>query len=437
MSGTREGARRLMPASALPLAYYATAHAGFAAGLAVLVVDPSLPGTSFYHPRLVALVHLLTLTWITGSILGSIYIVAPLALRIPMVVRPTDWVAFAGFVAGAAGMVAHFWIGTYDGMAWSATLVLLPIARAGWLLARGRRESAAPPAVLLHVALAFFNILAAAALGILLGVNRTRGFMTLSPLAATFAHAHLAAIGWGAMLVIGLSYRLIPMMLPAAMPKGSWLASSAVLLETGLLVVVAALPANSGWIGAGALLVVAGFASFVMQLRRALQNKLPRPPALPKRDWSTWQTHAAFLWLLVALGLGILLSTNAGRESRLTMMWVYGVAGLVGFLGQIIPGIAGRLFPMYAWYRAFAKKGSPPDCAAHDLPDPRFARPIFLAWAIGVPSLAWGLATAVPPLIAIGAAALLVAVLLGAGYMRHMLRAAQRSTAADAPRPRI
>ena len=426
MTPADTSARALMPASALPLAYYLTAHAGFAGALVTLIVDPTLPGASFYHPRFVAVVHLLTLAWITGSILGSLSVVAPLALRIPMVVRRTDWMAFAGFVAGVVGMVGHFWIGTYDGMAWSAALVLLPIARAGWLLARGRHHSSAPPAVLLHVALAFFNIFAAAALGMLIGVNRTRGFVTWSPLAAMYAHAHLAAIGWAVMLVIGLSYRLIPMMLPAAMPTGRSLALSAILLESGLVVIFVALLTNSAWLLAGAILVVAGIAAFVVQLRGALTHKLPRPPALPKRDWSTWQTHAAFFWLLVTLVLGLVLSTNAGGDSRLLMMWIYGVAGLVGFVGQIIPGIAGRLFPLYAWYRAFAKKGAPPDRSAHALPTPRFARPVFIAWMLGVPLLAWGLAVSGHGLIRTGAASLLFAVVVGAVYMAHMLRAAAR-----------
>lgn len=60
LDSTRPGAA-LMPASAIPLAYYAYAHGALVLGLIALVVDPSLPGTSFYHPRMVALVHVLTL----------------------------------------------------------------------------------------------------------------------------------------------------------------------------------------------------------------------------------------------------------------------------------------------------------------------------------------------------------------------------------------
>ena len=135
-------------------------------------------------------------------------------------------------------MIAHFWINTYDGMAWSAGLVSAAVARVAARAWWGLRQSVAPWPVLLHVALAFFNILAAAGLGITIGLDRTRGFLGVSPLAAMFAHAHVAAVGWATMMVVGLSDRLIPMMFPAAMPRGRWLALSAMLIEIGLVVLV-------------------------------------------------------------------------------------------------------------------------------------------------------------------------------------------------------
>jgi len=139
------GARRdLVPSSAIPLAYFGLAHAGLAAALGVLAIRPELPGGFFYHPKMVALVHLVTIAWLTGSILGAFHIVAPLALRLPMPVRRAEWAGFAAFAAGAIGMVAHFWIGTYDGMAWSAGLVTAAIAWVGFRAARGMRDSAAP-----------------------------------------------------------------------------------------------------------------------------------------------------------------------------------------------------------------------------------------------------------------------------------------------------
>jgi hypothetical protein len=412
----------LTPASAIPIAYFAFAHICLGSALLALVVWPGLPGASFYQPRMVALVHLVTLGWISGSILGAFYIVGPLALRLPMPVGRADWTAFWVFATGTTGMVSHFWIHTYDGMAWSAVLVMSAIAWVGWRAARGLPGSAAPWPVALHVVLAFLNVLAAAALGIVLGLHRTRGFLHVSPVATMFGHLHLAAVGWATMMVVGLSYRLIPMMLPAAMPTGSILALSAVLIEGGLVVLVVALVVLPAWVPAGAVLIIGGLASFVVQVRRTLRRRLPRPPALPKRDWSTWQTHMALVWLLTAAGFGMALSLGTAAASHMALMWLYGAAGLVGFLSQIVVGMQGRLVPLYAWYRAFAARGAPPERAANTLPSSPFARAIFMAWGLGVPGLAWGLAMANKPAIAAAAASLLAGLCIGAIYMARLIR---------------
>lgn len=424
-----------MPSSALSLAYYFFAYAGFGAALLVLGIDPSIPGTSFYQPRLIALVHLLTLGWLTGSILGSLYIVGPLVLQIPMRVGKADWIAFGSFVFGASGMVSHFWINTYDGMAWSALLVTGAVTWVGGRVVRGLRGARIPWAVGLHIVLAFLNILAAAALGIVIGFDRSRGFLPVSPLAAVFAHAHIAAVGWVTMLVIGLAYRLIPMMLPAAMPAGRSLALSAILLQIGLVVLAISLVLNAGREWLGALFIVGGVVSFVAHVRRMVARRLPRPPALPTRDWSTWQIHLALTWLLVAVASGVVLSIGAPESYRLPLMWTYGVTGLVGFLAQMVAGMQGRLVPLYAWYRAYAATGTPPGRAAHALPSSAFARSIFLCWTAALPLFVWGLARADQFAIRAGALALLAGVGLGGAYLVFMVRRAGHGSSARRVHP--
>lgn len=421
--------RALTPSSAIPLVYFGLAHLLLAGGLAVLVATPDLPGGFFYHPKMIALVHVVTLGWITSSMLGSFYVVAPLALGLPMPVSWRDWTGFSAFAIGTIGMVAHFWIGTYDGMAWSAGMVVLAALYPGARAIGGLRLSTAPRAIAIHVGLAFANFAAAGAFGILIGLDRSRGFLGLSPIAATYAHAHLAAIGWVLMMVMGLSYRLVPMLLPAAMPSGRSLYASAVLAETGLLLLALALITGSPMVLPAAVLIVTGIATFAIQIARTGLRRLPRPPALPAVDWSVRHIHLAFLWLLSACVLGFVLARD-GAAARPGVAWVYGTAALVGCFAQLIVGMQARLVPFQIWYRAMAAgEGQPPGFSAHGLPSAGFARATFIAWSAGVPLLAWGLASQRLSLIRGASVLLLAGLTLHGSHLTYMLVRARVSHA--------
>jgi hypothetical protein len=406
---------RLIPATGLPLLYFAFAHFCLALAFAALVVSPGLPAGFFHHPRMVALVHLVTLGWITSSILGAFYIVGPLALRMPLPAGTLDRLAFAAYAGGVAGMVSHFWIGEYSGMAWSAGLVIAAVLRVAMRAWTGMVAAPVPWPVKLHVSLAFVNMLGAGVFGIVLGLNRIFGWFAWSPMSAAFAHAHLAAIGWAVMMVVGLSYRLIPMIVPAAMPTRTSMAISAVLLEAGILVLAIGLVRNSAATLPGAILILAGLGSFLAHVRDIVKRKLPPPAALPRPDWATWQTHVAFGWLLLAAVTGIVLTLPVPLAWTLPLGWIYGTAGLLGFLAQVVVGIQGRLLPLHGWYRVLVSEGMrPPQRSAHSLASQRLSRWILLTWTFGIPLLAGGLAFTLTPLVRAGSAVLLAGVILNA-----------------------
>ena len=312
-------------------------------------------------------------------------------------------------------MVSHFWIGEYSGMAWSAGLVISAVLHVAVRAWTGMVAAPIPWAVKLHVALAFANMLGASVFGITLGLNRIFGWFAWSAMSAAFAHAHLASIGWAVMMVMGLSYRLIPMIVPAAMPTRTSMAYSAVLLEAGVIVLAIGLVRYRAATLPGAILILAGFGSFLTHVRDIVKRKLPPPAALPRPDWATWQTHVAFGWLLLAAITGLVLTLPISLAWTVPLGWIYGTAGLVGFLAQIVVGIQGRLLPLHGWYRVFVTEGmKPPRRSAHSLGSHRLARWILLTWTFGVPLLAGGLAFTSLPLVRVGSACLLAGVILNA-----------------------
>ncbi len=403
-----------MPARWVPLLYFAFGHICLATAFAELALEPRSLAGFFYHPRMLAVVHLVTLGWISASILGALYVVGPLAFRMPMPAGPADYGAFLGFGIGVAGMVSHFWMDSPGGMAWAAGLVACAMS---YVAGRALHRLARAPLPLesrLPMALALVNVILAAGLGVLLAVNKVSPILTVKHLDVVFAHAHLAALGWGTMMVMGAGYRILPMMLPAAMPRGLWVYASAVLLEGGTLGLFwAFFHGGRGLVLSGAL-AVAGILSFLSRVAWMLRHRRPGPTELRRPDWSVAHAIAALACLIGACGLGLYLAVADGSDETLALALAYGVLGLVGFLSQIVVGVFGRILPLFAWLWGFSDRAyaeSPP--SLHRAPARSLQGLVFALWTTGVPLLAAGLAADRPAVVSAGAGSLFVAVCAG------------------------
>jgi len=416
-----------LPPRILPLLYIGTAHLSLALAFACVAVWPEAVTGFFYHSWMVAVVHLVTLGWITLSILGAIYIVGPVALLMPMAARRADHVAY-GFVAvGLVGMVGHFWIGEFGGMAWSAGTALVGIAYVMARIISALRHSGAPREITLHIDLAAINFLAAATAGFLLACDKVYHFLPGYVLSNVFAHAHLAAIGWATMMVVGVGYRLLPMVPPAAPPRGRNVLLSAVLIETGVIVLFVGLVAQARWALAGGALVIAGLATFLGHVAMMIEHPRRRPPDAVYPDYAVRHVFAAGVWLVGAIVFGLMLLIVPMSEWTLRAAMAYAVFGLVGFLAQMILGLEMRLLPMHAWYWSFANTGfqgevAPPQAMGRQ----RLRAATFYLWLLGVPALAVGFLFDREALVGSGAWLLLGGVVIAAAnsiwVMKHAIR---------------
>ncbi len=410
-----------LPPRVLPILYYGTAHLALALAFAAIVADPGRVAAFFYQPRMLAVVHLVTLGWITASILGSLYLVGPIALRVRFAASWVDYTAYGLVVIGIMGMVAHFWIQEYGGMAWSAATVGTGILLVGARIVPELSNAGVPAAVRAHVMLAFANIGAAATLGVLIGFDKIHRFLPGATLSNVFAHAHLAAVGWASMMVVGVAYRLLPMVLPAQMPEGPRLWLTAALLEIGVVGLAATLLLRSWFTWIFAITIVAGFAVFLSQVAWMLRRRRPRPPALRTPDPAVLHAAAAFASLVIAAALGVWLTLAPAFSPGVVM--AYGVFGLVGFLSQLVVGMEGRLLPTFAWYWAFANTGQKgPVPSPHVMGWRAGQLTVFALWLAGVPALAFGLALDIVPLVGAAGWVLLAATLLDTANVVLILR---------------
>src|SRR5512145_704409 len=208
------------PAAALPLTYLVAAAAAFVlAALAVPWLATELAG-HYYHPRLLALTHTVTLGWITVAIMGASYQLIPIVLERPVwSERLARW-QLVLFVAGVVGMVGHFAIGRWAGLVWGAGLVGLGIALHlinVTLTVRGLRRWTFTARL---VVLALVGLTLTALFGLALSVDKLWKFLPGALFANLHAHIHLALLGWIGPMVIGVAARVFPMFLLVREPDG-------------------------------------------------------------------------------------------------------------------------------------------------------------------------------------------------------------------------
>jgi hypothetical protein len=95
--------RSQLPPRLLPVLYFGVAHVAFASASLAVACDPRGVSGFFYRSRMLAIVHLVTLGWITASILGSLYVVGPVALRVWI---PATWL---DYTARLLPLFAWYW----------------------------------------------------------------------------------------------------------------------------------------------------------------------------------------------------------------------------------------------------------------------------------------------------------------------------------------
>jgi hypothetical protein len=416
MTDSRQDRRALLPPRIIPLVYYGVARVALVAALLAAAWDPVPIVAFFYHTRMLALVHLITLGWITCSILGSLYIVGPFSLRIALPAGALDYVASALASTGVIGVTAAFWWNQSASVGWSGMLFLPAVAIVAVRTLVALRHAPVPRAVTLHLALAFVNFFLAAVAGIAIAFDKTHHFLPGALLTNVYAHAHLAAVGWVGMLTVGVAYRLFPMVLPAAMPVGSRLYASALLLEAGILALATGLVLRMSWATiAGAFVVASGFGAFLLEVRLMLRSRKAPPAALPRPDYGALQSIVAVMFLALTVATGLYLAMAPLSEQSLRIAAAYGAMGLVGFFSQLIAGMEYRLLPYFAWYWAFANTGfKGPVPTPHEMPVRGIQRVSFFLWLAGVPLVVSGMLLTRPRALAAGAWLLLGAVLVGA-----------------------
>ena len=337
------------PSPLLPLAYLVCAAVAFllaAAGSLWLASD--LAG-HYYHPRLLALAHVVTLGWITMAIMGASYQLIPIVLERAIWSERMAGGQLAIVVVAVAGMVAHFYLGTGLGLAIAAGLlglgVVLHLVNVGLSLRGLNRWSFATRLVVLgYAGLALTTLF-----GLALALNRLWRFLPDDYLPILHAHVLLALFGWVAPMILGIAGRVYPMFLLSPEPRGAVSRLQLGTLALGTPAVALGVIGDRRLLSLGALLLTV---TAVIHAGSTLE--MVRRRKRPELDWGLRFAATATVFLLPAAALGLLLATDLLSGPRPALAFAVLVLG--GWISLTIAGMMLKIVPFLVWYRIYGPR---------------------------------------------------------------------------------
>ncbi|MCB1054683.1 MAG: hypothetical protein KDD11_04135 [Acidobacteria bacterium] len=370
---------------------------------------PALLLTGPLAPPVVAVVHLLTLGFVTSTILGSLYLVSGFAFRARMQEGPADLGALVLYAIGTAWVVRGFFAGRPGDSAAGAPFLILGIGWVAWQSSKALFRSKMPGATKAPFAMAWVSLAATVALGVVQATDPSGLRLGGTVVDRVTTHAHVGLAGWVLVLIMAVGNRLLPMVLPSAMPSGLL-----ALLPSGLTFSGAAL-FGAGRLGgsqalalAGGLGMVSGVAAFAGTLTWMLRHQKRPGLAVSRPDPPRFGALSSVACLLLATGIGVMLALGSSQPG---LVFVYGVLVLLGFFGQLIVAIEQRLVPWLLWMRAYAAgkhRQVPP--VPYRLPWRLLQALVLGTWAIGPWMLSLATLTGSLPGIRLAAAGLALSV---------------------------
>ena len=167
------------------------------------------------------------------------------------------------------------------------------------------------------------------------------------------AHAHLGAVGVFIMLIVGISYKLVPMFTLSDIQSRGRAAASVALLNAGLLGSFVTILLRHPLKFAFALVIVAGLACYGIEMAAILRARKRRT-----LDWGLKYFLTAISLLAPLSVLALVLSWPGLPLTPLTgqLENVYGFLALLGVVSFAIIGMFYKIIPFLVWYGSYSRQ---------------------------------------------------------------------------------
>lgn len=333
--------------------YFITAIASFVILNFLLMISYPIIGGHHFQPRILAITHVATLGWISMIIFGALFQLIPVVLEVKLFSEKFAEIQFWIYLLGVIGLVYGFWFfETGNHFIGSAILLNLAMFIFAFNIVATLTKVKKWNLTGLYLAAAIFHLVVTAIAGLLLAINLAHPYIKLDHLQYLNLHVHIAFIGWVSMVVMGVTYKLIPMFTLShgfSLTNGKW---AFWLINIGLLGISTVMHYKDTtiffYIFSG--MITVGIIFFLLQVHIIFKKRIRK-----KFDTGIQFSFTAYLMLGITTVLGTFMAFgNTGSIINLTL--VYGYLIVFGYLSMLIVGQMYKIVPFLVWYHKYSSK---------------------------------------------------------------------------------
>jgi hypothetical protein len=370
------------PSVTLPLRYILAGLTALVTGVGLLVARPELLSTYHYNQQIIAVTHLFVLGFALSIVVGAMYQLVPVALETRLWSERLGRWQFPLHAIGVAGMVTMFWVWNLKEVGHFGSALALGVGLFIYNLARTMKAAPRRDGVWLGLASVLvwlgFTILT----GLYLATSKCWDFSPFATIPAMHAHAHAGVLGVFLLLILTVSYKLIPMFVLSRVQSERRVWWSIQLFNAGLAGLFVTLLLDSVWKLAFAGVLLGSLGCYTVEMRAILRARLRR-----QLDWGL-RTFLVALGLLVPLAvLAVVLCWPGLPATMLTTQLenVYGFLGVLGVVGLAIIGMLHKIAPFLVWFHTYSPRvGYEPVPSLSDLYSARIQQAGFWSYLAGL-----------------------------------------------------
>lgn len=342
MAGTL-GGRQGVPLS-IPLPFLLTGSVAAACFGLLLpwLMSEALLAPDF--PHVLALVHTVTLGWLTMSIMGASLQLVPVIIAAPLrAARFLRW-QYPLYLCGVLLLLSGFWWMQPWLMIAGGSLVVLAVIHYISVLAITFAHSSTRPLTVRYLIASLTYLAIVVGLGLTMALNFQFNFLGPGSDRLLLTHVTLGVVGWLTCTLIGVSYTLTRLFALAHGHSDRYGRLIFWLLNGGIWGL--ALGFSFAWLPliiVGSLILIAAVWLFGYDYRLMLQ-------ARHRKILDVTQHHAiaSVVYLMVVVPCGIIATLFGWHQPALLV--ALALAALVGWLGQSIIGYLYKIVPFLIWH---------------------------------------------------------------------------------------